>query len=831
MVMALLAGIVPGAAQGPSAPGLALYHRLQSVGLDPAQVYAVRDGHLDREDIHLSFTEGVIGFLQPVDGRVTGAFFVGEGQVLLVPPDHTERQSLGLFTGQAVLNEPFTIAYLRFDDGRVPGDLAPALRPAEDAAGFLDRYGAVVRNLTTSDALRMLVSLSRDPAANRGGFLRARLGGVTLGNFDVVLDPDLEEQVFAGQATPTPRGVFYDQWTSFLMRSLRGASTPPARGDKLRITAYRLKTEVKPPTDISAEATLTLEVLAGGDRAVVFELSRSLRVSGVWLGEDAATPLEVIQNEAAEGTQQARRSNDLIAVVFPAPLAAGSRVTLRFRYAGPAMSDAGGGLIHVGTRGAWYPHRGAWMSDFDLEFRTPLEWRLLATGKRVAQEVRGGEEFSRWVSEQPIPLAGFNLGKYVEARATSVSGTVVESYATRSMERAYTQKQETMDITIARPGYRRRAGQVDSITIISRAPDPARNAQIVADQAVRTIDYLSPRIGPFPFATLSLTQNPGTDSQGWPGLVYLSSYVFLTPAERWRGRIKPDAPAEILYNRVMAAHETAHQWWGDNIFWRSYRDQWIMEALANYCALMQLEADDPDSFRILMETYRDQLLEPYQGRPMKEAGAVTLGGRLNSSKFPESYDIIAYGRGTWLMHMLRHMLRDASQHPPVQRRPARRAVATGLKPLAPPAPPASLDPDALFFAALRRLQERFAGKVMSTQDLRAAFEEQLPPSLWFEDRKSLDWFFDGWVGGVAVPRYELDKVRINQSTATAVLRQKDAPEQLVTSVPIYAELADGKLAFVERVFADGAETELKLTVPPGTKSLVLDPFATVLRAQ
>jgi hypothetical protein len=52
----------------------------------------------------------------------------------------------------------------------------------------------------------------------------------------------------------------------------------------------------------------------------------------------------------------------------------------------------------------------------------------------------------------------------------------------------------------------------------------------------------------------------------------------------------------------------------------------------------------------------------------------------------------------------------------------------------------------------------------------------------------------------------------------------------VTIVPIYAQTATG-LVFVERVFADGNETALKLTVPAGTKKLVIDPFETVLRVR
>ena len=41
----------------------------------------------------------------------------------------------------------------------------------------------------------------------------------------------------------------------------------------------------------------------------------------------------------------------------------------------------------------------------------------------------------------------------------------------------------------------------------------------------------------------------------------------------------------------MQAHETAHQWWGDLVGWKSYRDQWLVEALASYSAILAYEKD------------------------------------------------------------------------------------------------------------------------------------------------------------------------------------------------------------------------------------------------
>src|SRR5271167_820303 len=49
-------------------PAADLYLRLGRVGLDAKQVYSIRDGALDVEDIHISFNDGTIAFTEAVDG-------------------------------------------------------------------------------------------------------------------------------------------------------------------------------------------------------------------------------------------------------------------------------------------------------------------------------------------------------------------------------------------------------------------------------------------------------------------------------------------------------------------------------------------------------------------------------------------------------------------------------------------------------------------------------------------------------------------------------------------------------------------------------------------
>jgi hypothetical protein len=816
-------------------PAERLYLQLGKIGLDATRVYQVRGASLDRTSIHFSLEDGTIAFTQDVMGHITGAFFEGEGELLLAPPNEVERRSLSVFTGMAILEERFASAYFRFNDD-VFTELRPGLRATEDTPAFVDRWNTTAVNLAQSDSMRQLVSFSRllpingvtppNESPNLMGklpdrFLHARLQGTKLGVFDVFYDSLAPEQVEAGQVRTADNGAtYYDVWTSFSpptgawltnLGTSTSAGNPAPREDLVAAQRYTIKTEVQPPKQIHAQARVELDVKEGGTRLLIFELSRFLQVESVKLNGE---PVEFIHNPAVEGTQLARRGNDVVAVIMPEPLRSQQKIQLDFVYGGEVLAEAGGGLLYVGARGTWYPNRGMAMADFDLGFDYPPGWTLVATGKpapALPSEAKGnGLQTSRWVSDRPIPLAGFNLGKYKEATALAGSITV-ETYASGSVERSFPKAPvqvinpaPTLPLTpLTKPR--------PQVILPAQMMSPAQNEAIVADAAAKAIQYFAERFGPYPYSRLALTQMPGPESQGWPSLVFLSSYAFLNREEREALHFEP---YRIELQQIIPAHETAHQWWGDLVTWSSYRDQWYSEGLANYCALMMLQEKNPAAFREIMEKYRRDLLEKNKdGVAPGQAGPVTLGSRLLSSRFPEGYEAISYGRGAWLFHMLRTMLRDA----PTLDTPGKGQRANSEEP---------------FVRALRRLREKYEGRSVSTREIMEVFAEDLPPSLRYEGKPSLDWFLEGWINGTALPKLELKGVKfIPKGSAIIVsgtILQKEAPESLVTSVPIYGVTAAKTPIFLGRVFADGEETAFHLSAPAGTHKILVDPYETIL---
>ncbi len=794
-----------------------LYLQLRSVALDPARVFSIRDAALDYPKLHITFDDGTIAFTSDVYGKITGAFFEGDGELLVVPPDQAERASMMLFTGAAILEEPFHTAYFRFNDSMF-SDLQPHLVASSAAKDFVGEWGAAAQNLAAADALRMFMSFSRClPTQDQSGpgtrpcesagndrFLHARIQGGKLGIFDVTYDSLATEEISVGQPKNRDGIPFYNTWTQFASSPSR-APHEHQLSDEVAIRSYDIDVQVNPPANLQGRAKLKIDVLRGGSRALLFELSRDLKVSSISL---AGPVLDFIQNQAVEGTQLARRGNDLVAVVFPSSLQAGQQIELTFSYAGDVLSEAGGGLLYVGARGIWYPNRGMEAASFDLHFRYPAGWSLLATGERLAStesgvEIQGNaQKSSHWVTRVAIPVAGFNLGRYSRAEAHASAATV-ETYAAPGVERTFP---KTSDPEVVQPRTLPGLPPRASVPMITPPPSPARNAQIVADTAASAIDFYAQRFGPYPYGTLRLTQMPGPLSQGWPGLIFLSSYSFLLPQER--ARVQPD-PVNFLLSKQVTAHETAHEWWGDLIYWRGYRDQWLFEGLANYCSLMILETENPAGFRQIMTRYRDNLLQKNkEGAVLKDAGPVTLGLRLSSSEFPDGYEAISYGRGTWLFHMLRHMLDDD----PAGARPAEASR---------------------FSHALLKVREQYAGKAVTTREVLQVFAEELPPSARYEQKKQLSWFYEGWINGTAIPHLQLQNPRFVESgrtlIATGTIVQSEAPKDLFTSVPLFALLPGNKRVLVARVFADGPEAGFRVTVPLGTKKLLLDPDDTVLR--
>jgi hypothetical protein len=340
--------------------------------------------------------------------------------------------------------------------------------------------------------------------------------------------------------------------------------------------------------------------------------------------------------------------------------------------------------------------------------------------------------------------------------------------------------------------------------LVPRPADALKQLGREIDSSIRFYEAFS---GPFPFQKLSVSQIPGTFGQGWPGLLYLSTYSFL-PAEAQHRAGLSEAGQEH-FTELVPFHEVAHQWWGNIVGWSSYRDQWIDEAIANYLALLFADSqkNKDHSLHVWLDRYRQQLLEkpPGADQPNSEIGALELGGRLASSKSPGGFEEVIYSKGSWVIHMLREMLRQ----------------------------PGGKNPDARFIALLRALETKYAYRALSTADLQREVEAVMTPSMDLEGGHSMEWFFAQWVRGTGIPHYRVE-FSVHHGEKGYLVRgklfQDGVPRSFLAPVPLYAGSGVGRTAPLGVVVAAGPETAFHFTTQNPPHKIVIDPQMTLLHA-
>jgi hypothetical protein len=779
-----------------------LYDAIKELRIDPSNVYRIAPANhiqLRRGDAVLSFEEGAFAFFSPLDGQITGVVFSGRGHVLAIPRDPVEKQQMGRFLGAPVLDQEFINGYLRFTDDTA-GELlrqfhAANLSPQTDTS-IGAQWDAAVTQLNPGYTLRILFDrLSPNPKP----CFYAGLEGTVTGPFDVVLDAQRDEQFLLGQVHKTGPAFFYDIWTSHRIPGTL------ARLPAFHALHYSIETTISSSNSLEATAGVRMRAETGTERVLAFQLSRALTIDSV--ASEQGEPLPFFQNEGMSLQERSTRGNDYLNVVLPQAPARHQEFTLHFHYRGNVIQDAGNGVLFVGARESWYPHFGdsAEFSDYNLLLRWPRKLRLIATGSKVEEHEEGEFRAGRWKTEKPMSVAGFNLGEYASASVASESRSI-DVYANRLLEEDL-RKRLSVQLVDPLALASRRFGSAPAGHPVATSPLPPSPADALKqfgkeiDSSIRFYETFS---GPFPFHKLSVSQIPGTFGQGWPGLLYISTYSFLPSEAQERAGL--NTTGQEHFTELVPYHEVAHQWWGNVVVWSSYRDQWIDEAIANYLAVLFADTKkNPDhTLHVWLERYRRQLVEKSPGatEAAGDIGALTLGTRLNSSKSPDAYEEIIYSKGTWVIHMLREMLRQ----------------------------PGARNPDERFATLLQTLVTKYAYRALSTDDLQHEVEAVMTPAMDLEGGRSMEWFFEQWVRGTGIPHYRVEFTAHHTEKDYLIrgkLFQTGVPRSFITSVPLYSSGA-GHGALLGTVVATGPETAFHFVVSVPPRKIVVDPRMTLL---
>ncbi len=189
-------------------------------------------------------------------------------------------------------------------------------------------------------------------------------------------------------------------------------------------------------------------------------------------------------------------------------------------------------------------------------------------------------------------------------------------------------------------------------------PDPLARLRTVAGDVAASLEFFSGLFGPPVMKTLTVAPIPGTFGQGFPGLVYLSTFAYIDPLSR--PAALRSAREEVFFSDLMVPHEVAHQWWGSIIESRRIEDEWLLEALANYSSLLWLEKKKSvKEMASVLNSYRTELLsKDADGAVYEAAGPIIWGERLPGWPNNGAWRVISYGKGTWILHMLRRRMGD-----------------------------------------------------------------------------------------------------------------------------------------------------------------------------
>ncbi|MGB6429143.1 MAG: M1 family aminopeptidase [Candidatus Acidiferrales bacterium] len=695
-----------------SAHAAAVWSAITDPAMDAAKTTVAENLVLTRDRIRITLTKGTLEFTAPVEGRPFGAIFRGQGLVEIAPPNAIEQQQLHMYTGQDSLSMTFTDGVLWFTD-KTYDEIGAETRWRSTGAPADTLFAERTKREGSPRALLLKGILSLDH--ERTALFEADLNTEPKGWIQVKDDAQEPEEISAGRWV-RPFGEWeFETWMSFPARnrSAQAAFMYPLGKADFHIASYEIDARVTGGAELEATVRAHLDMQASGENVLSFVLDPHLRVDRVSDGEGRALAFF----QPPDPGLKAAFVDDYLEVAL-AEATSFHAETLEFHYAGKhVVSKVGGGNFFCESFG-WYPaieNFFATRSNFDLTFRSPKGYTLVATGDKLSESLEGGTLVTTWKSDPAISAAGFAFGDY-KVEEQKAGSTSIDVYANRNPDDVFAEiRAENPDAPIG---------------TLSPA-EMSKNMGIELGNMVRLFEIY---YGPYPYHSLALTNIPGDYGQGWPGLIYLSSISFMDQTQQVALGI--DIHDLIWLSDYWRGHETSHQWWGQEVGWKSYHDQWLSEGFAQFSGNLYVETrEGQKQYLQRLQEDRDQLLaKDLRGHTYESLGPIWLGVRVAPTDEPSAYQTVVYNKGGYVLHMLRMMLYDPTQK----------------------------DPDAAFKAMMQDYTQTYANKAASTEDFKAIVEKHMVAHMDLDGNHQMNWFFNQYVYGTGVPEY-----RFNYSASPA----------------------------------------------------------------
>lgn len=792
LLLFLAYAFVPAMAQDAPSPGKALYDQIKAFSLTGGSV-TVSNLNFNRDRVKITLT-GTIYFAAPVNGRYTGAVFVGDGTLSCeLPPNDFEKENVQRLLGASIIDSDFKTAVFRFSDDtfeRLAQKPSAGVAGAELQKVANEHDERILKEIGANVPERVALSILNK---EQPGFFFATFAGGRRGRFSFVLDSQSRIPVNNFVVNAGEKGLFYkydadlnnaEVWLAFYSEQdyARGSVYFADVSDQIDVTHYDLDVDLRDHKNnmrmlarVKAEARFpNLQAIAfriGEDLGETDQerLKKQLRLKQARLGDQ---PVSFVQEDWEGG----------FAVFLPEGTNS-KNVDLTLLFEGDFMQDAQSFIDRNYFRGAgspdlvdsYYPRSTtSWLpthgyldrATFSLTFRHPKKLHIAAIGQRLSEEPDVEDKnatLTKYEMKTPVALGTFALGPFERHKQL----------------------------------VRWDKGGVGEPIEIEFSSLPGSVAAIKEDFILAELDnslrYFTTLFGKYPYAGFGATFHPYFFGQGFPSLLMI-----------------PGADRANKHTYAFIAHETAHQWWGNIVAWRSYRDQWLSEGFAEYSGMLYTGVRSGSGSRddLINEARSSLKLPPRtltgvgKGR-LVDVGPLVLGHRLSTTKTRGAYATLIYNKGALVLRMLHSLFTDPS---------------TG-----------NGDP---FFAMMTDFVNRHRNGIASTDDFRVVANEHFvkTPIARTYGITSLDWFFNQWVYQSYLPSYQMDYKLEDQPDGkvlmSGTITQEHAPASWFMVLPVGMTFG-GKTVFTT-VVADGPKATFKIRLPARPSKVELDPDRWIL---
>lgn len=760
-----------------SVGGLTLYNKIRAFELTGGRA-EVANLELARDRVKMTFN-GTFYFTSAIEGRVAGAVFIGRGTFRAEPPPSKfEQENVRRMLNADAVESDFKTAILRFTDdtfdiiGATKSD-APADATAQKMA--LESDARVIRETGANLASRLAISMLNE---EKPGFFHAMFDGGKRDRFSFVLDYQTRIPTDYFGINGGEKGLIYshksalfgiDIWMAFYALE-NYASNYVDFSDSMNmidVASYRMEIDLRAPRSrLGLRTKISLKSRLGNLRAVPFSigdtlgefrdyrLEKQMRIKTVKLGVEA---VEVVQ-EDWEGA---------MTVFLPRPLKKGEDVELEFDLEGDFIQQPLSipqAAHYPLSNDSWFPTHGYLdRATFDMTFLHSKKLKVAAMGTRESEQISPDDSnvmVTTYRIKQPVSFVTFALAGFLR-------------------------KSETIKWENGDPPTLLEYSSVDFERI---------DEKFVLTELNNAVRYFQALFGKYPYDTYGAAHHPFPNGQGFPSLILI-----------------PNASGANKYNYLFIAHETAHQWWGNAVAWRSYRDLWLSEGFAEYSALLYtaVRKDQQASLNFL-EDKRKSLTRTPQTRDgvgkgrIHEVGPLILGHRLHTSKTQGAYGPLIYNKGALVLRMLHFLFTDPQ-------------TGSGDE----------------FFALMKAFVERHRNGFASTEDFMAIANERFPstPLARKYQLRDLNWFFRQWVYETSLPSYTLEYSLKDQPDGSCIVSgtilQENTPPSWAMILPIKFSIGK-KSEALTTVAAVGPQSQFNLKLPQRPDKVELDPHNWVL---